>query len=385
MSPADIFAPKSRSPVSDIAREILIHGPILRSELSRALGLSPATLTRLLTPLIERGLVVEQVEPSDGAIGRPARPVDIRTEARQFVGIKLTGDTAIAALTDMRANEIRHLEVPFASTDVDDVVSVIAAIVDEFGGGESIAGLGISVGGSVLDGRIVSRAPFLEWADVDLGQAVEDRVRVSTAVENDLVALTAAVHWFGLGRGLRNFAVITVGAGVGYGIVLRDRVVKTADTGLGLGGHIPLDRSGPLCFLGHHGCATGMLTIPSMCSRAGVLLGRSVDYPELLSLAEAGEPVAAEIVVEACRALGLFIAHAANFAMVEHVILAGEGIGMLSVGGDQMRAAVLAGRNVEAAPVGIHVEDSGFTEWARGAAAIAIQSTLVELATNAES
>jgi len=383
MPPADIFDPRLRSPVSDITREVLIHGPILRSELSRRLGLSAATLTRLIKPLIDGGLVVELAESEDGAMGRPARPIDVRPEARRFIGVKLTGETAVAALTDMRANELRHLEVPLENHDVGHVVDVIERILQEFGGRHEITGIGISLGGSVIDQRIVGRAPFLGWAGVDLGTAVEDRVGMPVVVENDLVALTAAEHWFGLARGFRNFAVITVGAGVGYGAVVHDRIVNTPDTGLGLAGHIPLDPAGPLCFLGHHGCSTAMLTIPSIRAQAQVGLGRPVDYDDVLDLASAGNPVAREIVRSACRALGLLIADVANFAMAEHVILAGEGIGMVAVADGEMRAALAAGRSDEASVIDVLIDESGFTSWARGAAAVAIQSTLVDVATSA--
>ena len=129
------------------------------------------------------------------------------------------------------------------------------------------------------------------WHAVDLEEekAVERCTSVladglPVVVENDVVALTEAERWFGLGRGIDDFAVVTTGAGVGYGLVIHGRQVITRDTGLGLGGHFPLDPTGPICADGHRGCSTAMLSTTSMCASAAVGLGRLVSYEELLAL-----------------------------------------------------------------------------------------------------
>jgi predicted NBD/HSP70 family sugar kinase len=169
--------------------------------------------------------------------------------------------------------------------------------------------------------------------------------------------------------------VITIGAGVGYGIVIHDRAVVTSDTGLGLGGHFPLDPTGPLCPDGHRGCSSAMLSIPSMCAVAQVGLGRDADYAELLDLARQGHPVAVAVVTSATAALGRMIAATANLTMVDTVVLSGEGIELVRVSPDVLSAALDRDRDPEAAPVRILIDDSGFAAWARGAAAAAIQAS----------
>ncbi|WP_394769441.1 ROK family protein [Lacisediminihabitans sp.] len=381
MPPAEAYEPRFRAPSSELAREVLIHGPILRSDLAQRLGLSLATVTRLSRPLLDRGLLVEMAEQSDGAMGRPARPLDVRADARQFMGVKLTGDEAVAITTDLRATEGRRAERPLPDHELATVVDVIAELAAELANGQEFSAVGISLGGNVSNHRVVDRAPFLGWRSTRLGEAVEARLGVSVTVENDVVSLTAAEHWFGLGRGLSNFAVITIGAGVGYGLVMHDQVVSTADTGLGLAGHFPLDATGPLCFLGHRGCSTAMLTIPSIRAQVEVGIGRPVTYAEVLQMAREHHPVARQVVESAGRSLGRLIAAVANLAMVEHVVLAGEGLGILSVADEAMRAAIGADRDPEAAPIDLRVDEDGFVSWARGAAAIAIQRTLDALAT----
>jgi predicted NBD/HSP70 family sugar kinase len=362
-------------PSRELAREVLIHGPISRAELGRRLGLSPASLTRLSKPFLDRGLFVDGPENSERSVGRPAKPLDVRVDAQRYVGIKITGEEALGVATNLRADPLGAVSVDLASHSVDDVIAAVRQVVDSLGGTAELSAVGISIGGKVTESRVVARAPFLGWRDVDLGGLVSTDLGLPVTVENDVVALVAAEHWFGVAKGIENFALITTGAGVGYGLVIHDRSVVTADTGLGLGGHFPLDPTGPLCIDGHRGCSTAMLSIPSMCASARIGLGYDVTYPELLQLASNDNPVAVAVVDSAARALGRMIAATTNLTMVDTVVLSGEGIALADVALDTIHAAVAADRDPDAAPVRLLVDDSGFSAWARGAAASAIQAS----------
>ncbi|MET0715940.1 MAG: ROK family transcriptional regulator [Mycetocola sp.] len=363
----------------ELAREVIIHGPISRSELGRRLRLSPASLTRLSKPFLERGLFVEAAEISDGP-GRPTRPLDVQADARRFVGVKVTGDEAVAVLTDLRATALVRAERPLVDHDVTTVVSTITALVADLSDPDSdVAFVGVSVGGNIANQRVVTRAPFLGWRDVPLADLLEAELGLPVAVENDVVALTTAEHWFGVVRGTPAFAVVTVGAGVGYGLVLHDRVVSTANSGLGLGGHLPLDPQGPLCMQGHRGCSTAMLSIPSIEAQVAMAVGRDVRYEEVLELARSGQAVAAAVTTAAGRALGRMMMMIANIAMVDAIVLTGDGVALWDVVGDVATASMREDRDPEASDVVVHVDTSGFDSWARGAAAIAIQNAVEQL------
>jgi predicted NBD/HSP70 family sugar kinase len=368
----------------ELARQVLIHGPISRADLGRRLGLSPASLTRLSKPFLDRGLFIEAADLVQGATGRPARPLDVRADARRFAGVKLSGDAAHGVLTDLRATAVARAVRPLPDHDPDAVLDVVADLVGELRAADgadviALAGVGVSIGGNVADQRVVTRAPFLGWRDVPLADLLETRLGVPVDVENDVTALTTAEQWFGPARGRDAFAVVTVGAGVGYGLVMHDRVVTTPDTGLGLGGHLPLDPGGPLCMEGHRGCATAMLSIPGICSQVGNAIGRDVGYDEVLDLAAARHPLASSVTDAAGRALGRMMGYIANLAMVDTIVLSGEGVRLWEVAGDTALAALAADRDPEATEVTVHVDDAGFDPWARGAAAVAIQGALARL------
>ena len=378
----DALPPLGESAFS-LARAVLMHGPISRAELGRRLGLSPASLTRLSKPFFDRGLFVELNDDHSGGVGRPTRPLDVRVDGRRFVGVKLTADDAFGVLTDLRAKELAAGQRSLGSREEDTVVAHLADLVRELAGSveaaASLAAVGVSVGGKVARSRVVTRAPFLGWRDVHLATALEKALGVPVFVENDVAGLAAAEQWFGAGRGTSTFAVLTIGAGVGYGLVVNDQVITTSDSGLGLGGHVPLDENGPLCDAGHRGCSDAMLTESSIRVEVGRLLGREVGYDEVLALAAAGDSAALEVLRASGRALGRLVALIANLAMLDTVVLAGEGIGLWTIVSDEVIGAASAGRDPEATPLQISIDDTGVSSWARGAAAVAIQHTLARL------
>lgn len=361
-----------------VARTVLVHGPISRSALAVRLGLSPASLTRLTKRLVDDGILIELDDVADG-VGRPSRPLDVSPSLGTFLGVKLTGDEVHAVLTDVRAQLLAETVLPLPDHDPRAVVETVARARKNLSQTtETLVGVGVSLGG-MTDGSDVEWAPFLQWESVPLGHLVAESTGLPTRVENDLVALTEAERWFGAGRGLDGFAVITIGAGVGYGVVAGGEVIRTPDARIGLGGHIPLDPHGPLCEEGHRGCSQAMLTSGSITAQASAALRRPIGYDEVLDLAVAGDPAAQSIVSSSARSLGLLIALAANMTLYSDIVLAGEGVRLFTVAEETVRNAIAEGRDPRSSAVRLHVDDTGFTAWARGAAAVAVQSAFDSL------
>lgn len=377
-----------------VLREVLVHGPLERAEVGRRLALSPASLTRLSRPLLDAGLLVEQAGVTRAGAGRPARPLDVRPDARTFVGVKITAHDATAVLTDLRAGVLADARTDLPDRTVDGVVARVAALVREVAndagdtgdtgdagdaGGRALAGVGVTVGGRVQDRRVAADAMFLGWTDVPLAAHLEAALGVPVRVENDVVALLVAEQWFGEVRGTGTFALVTIGAGIGYGLVAHGRPVTGPDTVLSPVAHGPLDPAGPPCALGHPGCATALLTTGEVGARVARAHGRPgvVGWAEVLEGARAGDPACAAEVDAAARGLGRLLAWVASTTGAEAVVVSGEGTGLLDVAGARVRAALDADRPPTATPVRLVVEAPDFVMWARGAAAVAIQDVLV--------
>ncbi|NAZ77466.1 MarR family transcriptional regulator, partial [Kineococcus sp. T13] len=110
-----------------IALEVLLDGPLPRSELARRLELSAGSLTRLSRPLLDSGLLVETTGAYDPTSGRPTRPLDVDERSHRFVGVKLTARTAHAVLTSLRATVLASAEAPLEDTSP---AAAAAAVAD---------------------------------------------------------------------------------------------------------------------------------------------------------------------------------------------------------------------------------------------------------------
>jgi predicted NBD/HSP70 family sugar kinase len=360
-----------------VAIEVLVHGPLSRTELARRLALSPGSLTRLTKPLIESGLLVEADGPGAPAgarQGRPSQPLSVVADSRHFLGVKLTADTAYGVVTTLRSDVVARHDRPLATRDPEAVADLLADMARTLRRDHPrIAGLGIGVGGLVRDRAVVGESAFLGWRDVPLAALVERRAGLPVVVENDVAALVEAETWFGAGRGLDRFVVLTIGAGIGYGLVLGGRRVPFAEEDRGFGTHWVLDPSGPLGPDGRRGSAATLLTIPGIRRQVRAATGEDATYEEILARAGAGEPLAARVVGEAARGLGVLVAQIANFVLPRKILLAGEGVGLMDVAGDTVRETARAHRHPLAAPVDLETKVSDFHDWARGAAVLAIQ------------
>lgn len=359
-----------------LLREVVVRGAVTRRVLGERLGLSAASLTRLSKPLLDAGFLAEGRAETTSA-GRPARPLVVVAEAATCVGVKLTGDAAYAVRTDLRVGVLAEAASALPSREPADVADVVARLVREVSG-ERAAMVAVTLGGDVRDG-VVTRAPYLAWSNVRFGDLLQARIGVPVLVDNDLVGLAAAEHWFGSGRGRDAFVLLTIGAGVGHALVVHDEVVVSPDSGLGLAGHIPLDPGGPACALGHAGCASAVLTTVGIQAQARAA-GLDVDFGGVLALAAAGDGAASAIVDRAAGALGRLVALATNLTLQTRVVLGGDGIALWDAASDAIRAAAVAERDPDAAPLELIVDRSGFSAWARGAAALAVQRVVADVA-----
>ncbi|RDS63699.1 ROK family transcriptional regulator [Streptomyces sp. M7] len=360
-----------------VAIEVLLAGPLSRTELARRLDLSAGSVTRLTKPLIETGLLVEV--PEAGEVletrqGRPSQPLDVVAESRSFLGFKITEDTVYGVVTTLRSDIVVRYDRPLTTREPAEVVELLGEMTEELATRHPrIAGIGIGVGGLVENRSVVGESPFLGWNDVPLAELVAHRTGLPVVVENDVAALVEAETWFGAGRGLDRFVVLTIGAGIGYGLVLGGRRVPYAEEDRGFGRHWILDPYGPLTPDGARGSAVSLLTIPNIRYQVRAATGVDHGWEEILRAAAEGEPMPARVIEEAARALGTLVAQIANFVLPQKILLAGEGVGLMDVAGDTVTRTMRAQRHPLAAPVALETKVSDFHDWARGAAVLAIQ------------
>lgn len=380
-TPSPEAAPPMTPAASLVFTTLLSHGPLTRAETGRRTGLSPAAITKAVRPLMELGYLVEGAdEEARPAVGRPASLVWVEAGRALFIGIKVTGDEIIAVLADLccRIRLARHVRL--TGREPETVVPALTELVQELlteadGFGVRVRGLGIAISGDVDRAHgLVRYSPFLEWRDVPLAEIVRTATGLPVTVDNDVRALTVAEHWFGAGVGLSDFALVTVGAGIGCGLVVHGRVVSGAHGVAGEIGHLSLDPLGPPCHCGNRGCVEAIAADPAILRTVREATGKDVTTAEALDLAHSEDPRVREVYARAGEAIGKAIGSLVNLLGPERVIISGEGLAAYDLFAEGIRDAFAASAFGTASQCDVMTRPLPFEEWARGAAATAIQS-----------
>ncbi len=363
---------------SSILNAIRAHGPIARTDLARLTGLSPAAVTVLTASLIEDGLIFEKQE-GDSRGGR--RPILLALDGSRacVVGIKLAEEHATFALANLNSDVLARHHVELGARDPTSVSDLLAAgvrsLLAQAGVDRSrLLGIGVGLAG-VIDSAagICLVSPHNAWRNVPFATLLEDRLEFPVYLDNNVNTLTRMEQLYGLGQHIRDFLVVTIGRGVGMGMVISGQVYRGSRGGGGEFGHIVIDPEGPVCTCGNRGCLETFVAEPWLLRRAA-LNGLDVATPEdLIRAAEDGNAVALETLARAGRVLGNALASLVNLLNPALIIISGEGVrdGRFLLG--PMRAAMdehifdQLGVGME-----LRIEPLGDDAWALGAASLVL-------------
>ncbi|MEV1330834.1 ROK family transcriptional regulator [Micromonospora costi] len=365
---------------------VLTGGPVSRVRLARRLGLSSAAVTKAARPLIERGYLHElaATDRTGPGAGRPASPLAVRADREFFVGVKITADELIGVVCDLRAEVRATARRPLADPAVDGVLAEVGRLVDDLLDAvpehrTRVRRLGLALSGDVdRTTGLVRYSPFLHWRDVPLGQRAAEATGLTVTVENDVKALTAAEHWFGEGVGAESFALVTVGTGIGCGLVVNGRLVSGSYGVAGEIGHIAVDAAGPDCHCGGRGCVEAIAGTDALVAQARERTGRAdLGFDEAVALARGGHEGVRAVFTRAGGAIGCGIAAVANLVGPTRIVVSGEGLAAYDLFDTHIRTSFERQAFGAAARCPLSIRPLPFEEWARGAAAVSIQSLVL--------
>jgi len=207
-------------------------------------------------------------------------------------------------------------------------LAAIAEAVDELRvlAGGIPAGIGLGAPGAIdpRSGSLVGTTPHMpHWSDFPLREAVENLLGVPVAVDNDANLAALAEHHWGAARGARSSITVTVGTGVGCGIVVGGEVVRGAHGGAGEIGHLPIGRGGLACRCGVEACLEPDMSGGGLARRAAASGLESAGAEDVFAAAAAGDRAAGALVEDLCDRLGLAIAIAVDLIDPGVVVLGG--------------------------------------------------------------
>ncbi|XAS66940.1 ROK family transcriptional regulator [Micrococcaceae bacterium Sec5.7] len=344
-----------------------------RADIVRSTGLSGPTVTAITSRLIDRGLVEERATGASAG-GRPPVLLGLRQRAGYVVGIKLTENRAIGVLTDLDANVVARADAALAFPTPGAVVAGIVSAVEALApaGHGRILGVGLGMGGVIdRDEGSVRHATYFDWRNEPLAKRLSEAIGLPVLIDNDVNALVASEQSWGAGRGVKNFAVVTIGRGVGMGMVLDGRLFRGSRGGAGELGHMKVVPEGPECECGGRGCLEAVIGEPALLGSLAGELGRRVTVDEAGTMARDGDERAARVFAKAGQHLGQAVGNVVNILNPDRLLLAGEGTHNLDLIMPAFRRAlnetVFDGLQDG---LSIHAEAWDDEAWARGAASL---------------
>jgi glucokinase len=274
----------------------------------------------------------------------------VSSEKRWIVGVDLGGTNIVVGLLPIEGGEVLGLRIlPTESLRgakfvVDRIVGMVNEAIAEVGrttgtGKEAVAGVGIGSPGP-LDraAGVVINTPNLGWRNFPLRDLISNAVGLPATLDNDANCATYGEWWLGAARNVDTLVGLTLGTGIGGGIVLNGRIYHGVSDVAGEIGHMTIDSTGRKCKCGNYGCLEAYASGPAIALRAveGIEAGAETILVEMVSnhleqitaatVYEAvvqGDPYATEVMKDTAKFLGTGVANIINILNPEMVVIAG--------------------------------------------------------------
>ncbi|OQR85787.1 glucokinase [Achlya hypogyna] len=239
-----------------------------------------------------------------------------------FVGIDLGGTSVKVGLVSLEGKMLFRSQREISDRSPEAVIALCAAlakecVADHGSNWTHVTSVGIGCPGQISQGIVHAAANFPHWKDVTLQASLHELLHVPTVLVNDADAAVAAEHWVGAAATVKNFVMLTLGTGVGFGIVNNDEIVS-GGTGCIEGGHVIMVPNGRLCGCTQRGCleqyssASALITqakLRAVSSEVATTLStvpvESITAKLVFELADNGDDVCNELVAEVADYLGL--------------------------------------------------------------------------------
>ena len=335
----DLMRAINRSKILETIRTI---GMISRRDIARTTGLSKALVTGLTSGLIQEGLIIEK-QSGDYEGGRRPMLLALNPEGAFVVGVNLSLTEISVVIVNFEGTVVAFYTKPLAPIyhSVTEIAAMVVGAVqscmwDANFAKEQISGVGIGIPGLVnSDSGQIRFLPNYGWENVNLKTLVESQLNHPCYVDNSTNTLALAEQWFGEGKGIDNFLVVTIETGVGLGAVINGRIYRGGEGVAGEFGHITVNPEGPVCRCGNKGCVEAYAGNVAIMrdARQAALNGQwecpdpeNFTYEDVVSAAQSGIVALKDLFHRAGRMLGVGVSHLVTLFNPTKIIITGKGV-----------------------------------------------------------
>ncbi|AXI10458.1 ROK family protein [Oceanobacillus sp. 143] len=331
----------NRSIILDTIRK---KGPISRSEIAKLINISPTTVTSAVSEIISEGLVYEYgVGTSSG--GRKPVLLRFNPDNHSIIGVSITNSYIRIADMNLEGKILKKVVHPTNQLKGQEFIQFILEVVEQFlmqkADLEYCQGISIISPGIVdAENGVISYNTKLNLYGVPLKKLVEERTNLPTFLDNDANAFVLAENYFGLFSKYKDLLYVTIGEGVGSGMMVNGSIYRGFLGSSGEIGHTTVIDGGVKCSCGNRGCLENYVNWPAIYSRivtAIMTQNRDTVIREMVSgdlnrikpdiFVEAvnrQDGLALEIMEDILNYLSIAITNTIHFFNPEVIILSGE-------------------------------------------------------------
>ena len=221
---------------------------------------------------------------------------------KKVVGIDIGGTMIKFGLLTLEGNILESGEIDTeASKGIDILFGKLCGIVEKFLKDNEIIGIAVSgtgqIDGSI--GKVIGGNPIIPgWIGTNLVEKLENRFNMPAVLENDVNCAALGEKWLGAGKGQDNFVCITIGTGIGGGVVLNGDIFRGDTCVAGEFGHIQIEKNGKPCLCGKKGCFERYASATALVNMAKERTGETLNGKEIFDRERAGEEVFVDIIKE---------------------------------------------------------------------------------------
>lgn len=313
-----------------LLKNIIIHEPISRIELSRLTGLSKMTITGLVKEYMEAGVVRECGE-GDSTGGRKRTNLQAVPDALLTLGIFINRDCLNVGLINLKGQVMAEERLKLTAGEGNELfLKKLFLLCDKFMGTEyreKIWGIGISCAGPLLvkDGIILNPPDFNDIKNLPITDCLQKRYGLPAWLQNDICVAALGEVYFGNRNHYDDFIYVGISAGIGGGVIMNGKLYTGCGGLAGMIGHFIVERDGIACECGQKGCLekySGTRAVVKWAREQGA--GESLGWMELLVRALDGDEICVQAMERMISYLEVALANMANAFDTECFIIGGD-------------------------------------------------------------
>ncbi|MED1201816.1 ROK family transcriptional regulator [Heyndrickxia acidicola] len=237
---------------------IIQHHPISRADLSKMTRLNKATVSSQTASLMEKELIYE-IGTGISSGGRRPVMLEFNKNAGYVIGVDLGVHYILTLLTDLEGNILFHDYVETSNPSIESIKPILIERIELIAkmappSPYGIIGIGVGVHGFVNNDELIVLTPHSKWKDVELKTTLESHFHCPVLIENEANAGAYGEKLFGAIKNCSNCIFVSVGMGIGVGIIMNGELYRGTEGFSGEMGHMTIDLNGGKCGCGNYGC-----------------------------------------------------------------------------------------------------------------------------------